>query len=384
MAISPKCHVICVMGGKGGVGKSVFAANLACAFLREMRAPTLLIDLDIKSCGDQNIITGLRPIKTVEEIATFQGAINPQSLKQLITPHPSGLSFIGAVTSPEFRPEIPGELFRKQLQHISQFYNYIIIDMGSQIEELHLGFIEDASSILMITTPEVLTVNQTRKTLSELMAATVPGDLFQIVVNKMVRNGLAPQAIQQSLRRPVIGSIPQDDAITYQALQTSTPFVLTQANSHVTGSYHHIVRQLTSGILQKLKSMSRPKPRIQEPAGENDLLTGKMGATNVIKKGMDPLTQLKMTIHNELIKEMDLKKDLMNTKGDPSKEKELRNKTMQAISVLTDRLGQGLSREERSRVIKEVLDESLGLGPLETLLADSKVSEIMVNGYDHI
>ena len=385
MAISPKCHLICVMGGKGGVGKSVFTANLACAFLKEMRAPTLLIDLDVKSCGDQNIITGLRPIKTVSEVASHQGAINPNSMKTLITPHQSGLHFIGAVTSPDFRPEFPGDLFKKQLQHISQFYNYIVVDMGTEIQDAHLGLIEDASALLVVTTPEVLTVNQTRKALNDLMTATVPGDLFQIIVNKVARNGLAPQAIQQTLRRPVVGSIPQDDATTYQALQSSTPFVLTQANSQITSAYHNVVRKLSSGPLQRLKALSRPKPKMPgaNPSGAPQL-ESHPGTVSGPGKTIDPLTQLKMTIHNELIKEMDLKKDLMNTKGDPGKEKELRNKTMQVISQLTDRLGQGLSREERSRVIKEVLDESLGLGPLETLLADPKVSEIMVNGHDHI
>ena len=56
--IHENCHLIGILGGKGGVGKSVFAANLAAAFVVEMRAKTLLIDLDAESAGDQNIITG--------------------------------------------------------------------------------------------------------------------------------------------------------------------------------------------------------------------------------------------------------------------------------------------------------------------------------------
>ena len=42
------------------------------------------------------------------------------------------------------------------------------------------------------------------------------------------------------------------------------------------------------------------------------------------------------------------------------------------------------SREERARLVKELLDEALGLGPLEDLLADPTISEIMVNGKDQI
>ncbi len=79
MAIHESSHLIAVIGGKGGVGKSVFAANLAHAFVREMRAKVLLIDCDPKSCGDQNFITGIRHLMadqgldTVKAAATFLG-----------------------------------------------------------------------------------------------------------------------------------------------------------------------------------------------------------------------------------------------------------------------------------------------------------------------
>ncbi|MGE3388139.1 MAG: CpaF family protein, partial [Bdellovibrionales bacterium] len=102
------------------------------------------------------------------------------------------------------------------------------------------------------------------------------------------------------------------------------------------------------------------------------------------KKAMDPITLLKIQVHTALIKEMDLKKDLVGSEGDPEKAKELRSKTQRIVSTITDRIGGQLSREERAKVIKEVLDEALGLGPLEELLADPTVTEIMVNGADMI
>ena len=52
-------HIITVIGGKGGVGKSQFAANLCFSYAQEVRNKTLLLDFDQKACGDQNIITRL-------------------------------------------------------------------------------------------------------------------------------------------------------------------------------------------------------------------------------------------------------------------------------------------------------------------------------------
>ncbi len=69
----------------------------------------------------------------------------------------------------------------------------------------------------------------------------------------------------------------------------------------------------------------------------------------------------------------------------PDREAEIRTQTRGAIENILRELAweipPGLNRDE---LIKQVLDEALGLGPLEDLLADDAVSEIMVNRYDQI
>ncbi len=396
MAVHESSHLIAVIGGKGGVGKSVFAANLAYAFLKEMKARTLLIDCDPRSCGDQNFITGIRPTKTVMDLASFTGAITAQSIGTLVTAHPSGMHYIGAVLGPDQLFNVQVDLLRKQIFAVSQFYKYIVIDLGSELDALQMGIVEDATAIMVVTTPEVLVVNQTRRVINEMLSASVPADFIQVVLNKVSRSGLDQNAISQSLRRPILGGIPQDDATAVAALQRSAPFVITTPSSPMSAAYHEVVRRLTGGVLQKLKAASKPKlsltgtkeaqaalgGKVDENAGLQSM--AKVSKNRGRKREMHPLTLLKMQVHNGLIKEMDLKKDIMNTDGDPAKARDLKNRTQRVISQLADRLSPGLSREDRTRVIKETLDEALGLGPLEELLADPTVTEIMVNGCDMI
>lgn len=395
MAIHESSFLIAVIGGKGGVGKSVFAANLAHAFIKEMKSKTLLIDCDPKSCGDQNFITGIRPNKTVMDLAGFSGAITAQAIGQLVTTHPSGLSYIGAVTGPDQVFNVRVDLLRKQIHSLSQHFKYIIIDLGSELDAVQTGIIEDATVILTIATPEVLVVNQTRRLVNEMLSASVPGDFIQVILNKVNRSGLDANAIAQSLRRPILGSIPQDDASATAALQRSMPMVISNPASPASSAYHEIVRKLTGGVIQKLKTQTKPKvSMIAKPdasgsggnaASDNAGLPSMMAARGSRnKREMSPLTLLKMQVHSGLIKEMDLKKDIMNSEGDPSKARELKNRTQKTISELVDRLSPGLPRDDRSRVIKETLDEALGLGPLEELLADPAVTEIMVNGNEMI
>src|SRR6266576_1619993 len=90
--------------------------------------------------------------------------------------------------------------------------------------------------------------------------------------------------------------------------------------------------------------------------------------------GPDPFAEIKNRIHMTVIG--DLGPQLFNVNMDPIALRE---------RVLTDirtRLSEetGLSRDDRERLTLEIADDILGHGPLERLLADDSVTEVMVNG----
>jgi len=94
--------------------------------------------------------------------------------------------------------------------------------------------------------------------------------------------------------------------------------------------------------------------------------------------GRDPFSELKNRLHLALINE--LGPQLFTVGADPSQirarvEKDLKERLQ---------LEQGLSREDRDRLLAEIADDVVGYGPLERLLADEAISEIMVNGPNQI
>lgn len=377
MAINPNCNLIAVVGGKGGVGKSVFAANFACALMTELRTQVLLVDADSKSVGDQNVIMGLKPVKTLRELASFQGSLNSQPINTLVTAHQSGLAYLGAVRGPEEQMNISPDMLGKLMEFFSRSFKFIVVDVGNDLGPAQMAVLQEATAIMIVTTPEVLVVTQTQRLVNELLSATFPKDMFQLVINKASPAGLSPQAISNQLQLPFLGIIPQDEATSMMALQKYTPFVIAAPKAPVTMSYFDLTRKLTGGVIQRLKTLTRPKP----PAPTQDAAAS---AGGIATSGMDSRTLTKIRVHNELIRTVDLKKLLVDTKQDENKEKEVREKTKREITVIIDKEAPDLSREERSRIIKEVLEEALGLGPLEDLLADPAVTEIMVNGFKKI
>src|SRR5579864_5618298 len=88
----------------------------------------------------------------------------------------------------------------------------------------------------------------------------------------------------------------------------------------------------------------------------------------------DPFGDLKNQIHFTVIG--DLGPQLYNVSMDPDALRE------RVLADVRDQLAQetGISRDDRQRIALEVTDDILGHGPLERLLADDSVTEIMVNG----
>lgn len=84
-------------------------------------------------------------------------------------------------------------------------------------------------------------------------------------------------------------------------------------------------------------------------------------------------------VHNELLKQMDLRRVNVNEMSDVELRSQSESLVQQIISNM--RLPPEI---EVAALIKEVLDETLGLGPLEALIADNEVTEIMVNSHDQI
>ena len=380
MAVNPNCSIISVVGGKGGVGKSVLAANLATATCIELRTPALLIDLDAKTCGDQNFITGFQKPKTINDLCNFTGTLNSRNLSAVINVHSQiPLHYVAAIKN-------PGELFTtnnsvaiKQIQTLSNFYKYIFIDLGNQLEDLQYAALELTTLILTVTTPEVLTVNQTLRLHNELAAATIPQPMIQVVVNKLSKAGLAVPSIEKSLRKKVLGAIPLDEVTAMGALKRGTPFVLAAKQTNVSSSYHNLVRTLSGGLLQKLKTLQKPSLKLGK--GDSPDSSGSSAPTGKV----DGRTHLKLTIHRRLIKDLNLKNDdISKAKEDPELHRKLNNDVKVAIGKILDQEAKGMSNTDRKQIIKEVQDEALGLGPLEDLLALDTVSEIMVNGYKKI
>ncbi|VGO21496.1 ATPase, T2SS/T4P/T4SS family [Pontiella sulfatireligans] len=86
---------------------------------------------------------------------------------------------------------------------------------------------------------------------------------------------------------------------------------------------------------------------------------------------------VKQQIHSELVERLDLKRLSMSKLQEHELQDKIKNTLKEIIDEIHGRLPRGI---DPARLAKEIFDEAVGLGPLEDLLADDSVTEIMVNG----
>src|SRR3954463_8597067 len=153
-------HIVAVVGGKGGVGKSIFAANFAISWLQEFKTRPLIVDLDLNSLGDQNIILGQNPQKSIIDVTKLQGgAIDPKTLAPFMVNATAGYSYIGAPKDAIVARDIDLDGLGRFLKSITNVFNLTVIDCGSTMEPWTLKALEFATAIFVVTTADVIVLN---------------------------------------------------------------------------------------------------------------------------------------------------------------------------------------------------------------------------------
>jgi septum site-determining protein MinD len=307
---------------------------------------------------------------------------------------PQGLSFISAPADTNEARNLDLEGLGKFYKSIVNIFPFTVVDCGSSIDASAIKTFEYATAIFVITSQDVIVVNQTKKVLAKIQENLFPADMVQVVINRFNPNAIVnAQVVQKNVNRPIFAAVPDDEGTCSGALARSQPFVTAAPQAPITRAMLDIVRKLNQGgVLTQLANLKKPQGQAAKAAaaataaGGAHAAGGASGGGGAIPTNVDPWTAMQLRIHQGLLETLDLKKQSVDT-SDEKQRGLLREKTKKAILDLLQGEDAGAiikTREDSARIVKEVIDEALGLGPLEDLLADDAVSEIMVNARDQI
>jgi flagellar biosynthesis protein FlhG len=167
----PHIRSIALTSGKGGVGKTSIATNLAIAFARQGRR-VLLVDGDL-SLANVDLLMGVVPQKNLGDVIFGRASIEQVVLKTadgvLLLPSASGVEELADLD--DFRRE---RLLR-ELARLEDSVELILLDTGSGIGRQTIHFARAADEVVVVTTPEPTAFSDAYATLKVLSQGRLHG-----------------------------------------------------------------------------------------------------------------------------------------------------------------------------------------------------------------
>lgn len=254
----PLARVITVTSGKGGVGKSNTAINLAIQF-RKMGQRVIILDADF-GLANIEIMFGAVPKHNLCDLI-YQG----KSIRDIITWGPMEVGFIsggsGIAGMSNLSKDYLGYIIRN-LAELDEMADIIIVDTGAGISDAVLEFLVASSEVLLVTTPEPTSITDSYSLLKALgRHPRYAGDITQIKVlaNKVFGEAEAEAlyakleaVVGRYLKVPIsyLGMIPQDNQLA-KAVMQQMPVSLDNPRARSALAYETIAAKLMNKELNR-------------------------------------------------------------------------------------------------------------------------------------
>lgn len=252
--MTPKARVITITSGKGGVGKSSVAVNLAVQ-LRKLGKRVIIFDADL-GLANVEVMFGAIPKYNLSDLI-YQG----RDIREIITPGPMDIGFIsggsGIVTMNNLTKDQISYLVHS-LSKLDELADVILIDTGAGVSDSVLEFVIASPEVILVTTPEPSSLTDSYSLLKALYRN--PGFIkngiqIHVVANKVnsVQEGKLvydklESVVSQFLHGTLhyFGMIPQDAVIEKAVRHAKDRIPLWQPESNISNAFRVLANNLVN------------------------------------------------------------------------------------------------------------------------------------------
>jgi pilus assembly protein CpaF len=353
--------IVVLINAKGGSGATTLGVE-ASRVLKRSNVPVALVDADLSGRRTLSVLLdAVRQFDANRSLGVYS-VISANDLTAVEMTDSLDNAFA-------LRPEEVDALVDK----LAQQHELLIVDAPSPFAPAVRPFLTRASRYVVVLEPNLLGTAAARTLIGDLAKYGVPLSRIWIATNlRGGRTEIAARELEKALGGTVIAEIPGRGDRTYaKAVEAfakklasaphESPLTTLRAASNVGTAQSPFSTSGTTG------SDPAADARPQKPE----------------RRSSEKRDRLKAEIHEQVTKRIDVVA-ASRAHTDGQKIAELRAQIGEVTGVLLGERSDIDTVEERAELQQEIIDELLGLGPLEDLMRDAAVSEIMVNGPETI
>ena len=231
---------IAIFSTKGGVGLTTVAVNLAAELANRKAGKILLLDLVLQHGNVADFLDVPAQYTLIDTIENFD-RLDSNLLENSLVKH--GLGFYVLPCPRE--PEKGDFLTSKELSDVFHFFKnnfpYVIADIGHEFTKTALSFLDLADLILLVTTPDVPSLYNTRSAFDTLKKLGYNPQKIKIILNRWRMKGeITTEVIQRKLALDIFHRLVDDPLTCLNSINLGKPFLISAKKSEIAKSFANL------------------------------------------------------------------------------------------------------------------------------------------------
>jgi pilus assembly protein CpaE len=227
--------LICVLGPKGGTGKTLTSVNLGVA-LAEAGHRTVVVDLDLQF-GDVGLVLGLQPERTIHDLATAGGSLDADKVETFLSVHPAGLRALLAPIRPDQATAVTPTFLAELYPILRAAYDFVIVDTPPGFTPEVIASIDASTAVCMVAMLDAPSLKNAKLGLETLELMGYAGERVRVLLNRADASlGVDRRDVAGILGRVPDVEVPSQRDVV-RAINAGTPLVLSAHRSEPAKAY---------------------------------------------------------------------------------------------------------------------------------------------------